>query len=174
MDMLDYMEREARLLQDHVMEQYARSHERIYKLLGLFVAGAGALGVYVLDLLGKATPAITWAPLAAVSAWWFLIAVGLLLQGLQSNLLGVGAVPTVLWQAYTSKGGHFSPTPSATDEIAAIETRLSELMTQNKRIDGYNKAIDRRSRVTNWAYRAAAATPAPPALVLAALGWCSY
>lgn len=169
MEPLEYMERESTRTLSLLMSEYAASHERVYKLLTLLVGGAGAVGSYVLSRMAVASPPAEWVPLAVLALWWFAIAAWLMWRGVQSHRLGVGATPNVLGSSYSAKGGDFGVDVTSENQLALTNTRLAELATQQVRIQDYGDACAARAKAMDAAYWAAAASPLPPLLALAAV-----
>ena len=169
MEPLDYMERETTRTLGVLVSEYAASHERVYKLLTLLVGGAGALGSYTLARLAAGANRVEWLPLAVLALWWFALAAWLMWKGVQSHRLGVGATPHVLGTSYVAKGGDFGNERASENQLALVNTRLAELATQQDRITAFGHACAARAKAMNVAYWAAAASPLPPLVALAAV-----
>lgn len=168
MEPIDYIERETTRTLGLLMAEYAASHERVYKLLTLLIGGAGALGSYALTRLSA--PPLQWAPLLALTAWWFGVAAYLMVRGVQSHWLGWGGTPNVLCGSFVQKGGDFGADRLQENQLALTNTRLEELAAHQERIVAYGKACSARARAMDAAYWAAAASPLP-ALATLAMVW---
>lgn len=181
MDVLDYMEREARLTLAEAMRSYTETHERAYKLLTVLLPAAAAVAVYAVNEAG--TGRVRTAALAgALALCWFMVAGTLAWFGMRAYQLSDGATPGSLMRAY-------DPMPGAWDEVCypgeaihrdgaypggpLVDLRRRELLTVDLRISAYQAAVTERAEWLHRAYRLLALSPLVPAavvLVLAALG----
>lgn len=166
MDPLDYFERESGRTFAALTATYAASNERIYRAVTLLTGGGGAASAYVLSKLGgtEALAMWHWLPIAVLAAWWFLLAILLMVFGMRPSKLSSGPMPHALGTTYISKGGTEDASKTDVNAAALHALRWAELRGLEKAMDAYHKAIDRRARWLRGAYRATALSPGPAAL----------
>lgn len=166
MEPLDYFERESGRTFASLTATYAASNERIYRAVTLLTGGGGAASAYVLSKL-SGTEALAlwhWIPIAALAAWWFALAVLLMLFGMRSTQLSSGPMPKDLGTIYVSKGGTEDSSRAGTNAAAMHALRWAELRGLQKAMEAYHAAIGRRSRWLDGVYRATALSPLPAGL----------
>lgn len=173
MEMIDFMEREAVRLLAQVSLEYQRGHDLAYRLMTLLVGGGGATVAYVLGRWGDGENSqVLWA-LAAMSIWWFIVALLLTYFGLHSNEISDGGSPSVLGTCYLNEGGQYKTIDgtallesSEADRKATLATRWALLARRDLDIKQHRTVTACRLTALDRAYTAVAFSPA-----VALLGW---
>jgi hypothetical protein len=166
MEPLDYFERESGRTFASLTATYAASNEHIHRAVTLLTGGGGAASAYVLSKLGvtEALAIWQWLPIAALAAWWFVLAALLMIFGIGSTELSSGPMPRDLGKLYLVKGGTEDASQKDVNAAALHALRWAELRGLEEAMSAYHSAISRRSRWLDGVYRATALSAVPAAV----------
>lgn len=169
MEMLDYVESRSTKTLEVLRHDYDDLHERAHKLVVILLGGGSATGAYALAKVGS-SPAIAWAPVAALALVWLGTAAVLAMFGMRGKDVRAGNDPDNLTEYFAAK-----MTDGMSAEEALVATRRAELSLEQGRINTYRAACNERAEPLDLAYKFAygwaPSGAVAVAVICASCGW---
>lgn len=163
MDALDYIEAQASKNAAFRLETMELLNKRGHAMLALLLGGAGAAGAYALGRLGQSDAMLSLSALGPIAVWWFGLAAWVAMKVCRTQeiypptnepqkLIEYLEGPLEVYRAELTAEGQ-------QPEAALVMLRRGELLSLQKRIDGYVKNNIAVAAQLDKAYLCAAATP---------------